>query len=242
MQLVMNIKMKEILQGGADLSILHKSQTYDWNPRTLDELVENDPNPDADVRFFETSKNKSPIISPFSFLNHEEKKKKTSKKKVVIKQEMANIQLALVGTYQHICICLIHRNERRIEFFDSRGPNFDLKQIKSFFAARFEGFTFENANPDFDIQAEDAGAPQADEKARDIFCHTWIYLYSYRRIILQQDSMDILRSLVLLTASERLAEIKRFQEWLYSYNTGNSTIGQTFTPRVPPRGRGYLFY
>ena len=41
---------------------------YDWNPKSLDELLREHPNPDADVRFFDSSKNKPPIISQFSLL------------------------------------------------------------------------------------------------------------------------------------------------------------------------------
>lgn len=232
MQLYMNIKMKKILLQRADVSILHKSQTYDWNPKSLDELLENDPNPDADVRFFDTSKNKPPIISQFSLLRKPEERKE-------------KIQLVLVGTYQHICICFVNHEMKSMEFFDSRGYNSELEQIKTFFESRFEEYTFKNANPDFDIQAEDEDRPQAEEKARDIFCHTWIYLYSYRRFVLKQDSEDILKSLVLLTATERLTEVKRFQEWLYSLSDqeiiglslADNGVHRFFRPKVPPQGR-----
>ena len=234
MQLYMNIKMKKILLGRADLSVLHKSQKYDWNPKSLDELLENDPNPDADVRFFDSSKNKPPIISQFSLLRKPEIRKE-------------KVQLVLVGTYQHICICLVNHEFKTVEFFDSRGYNSELKQIQTFFSDRFEGYTFKNANPDFDIQAEDEDSPQADEKARDIFCHTWIYLYSYRRLLLKQSSLEILRSLVLLNATERLSEIKRFQEWLYSLSdddmislSTSSSLASArtfFEPKIPPKGR-----
>ena len=234
MQLYMNIKMKKMLLGRADVSILHKSEKYDWNPKSLDELLENDPNPDADVRFFDTSKNKPPIISQFSLLRNPE----------MIKER---VQLVLVGTYQHICICLVNHEFKNVEFFDSRGYNSELKQIQTFFSVRFVGYTFNNANPDFDIQAEDEDSPQADEKARDIFCHTWIYLYSYRRLLLKQTSIEILKSLVLLNATERLAEIKRFQEWLYSLEDEDLislsffiegvAVPRIFEPKVPPKGR-----
>eukprot|EP00940_MAST-03C_sp_MAST-3C-sp2_P000106 g106.t1 len=233
MQLFMNVKMSRILSKKADISILHKSQSYDWNPKTLDELTENDPNPDADIRFFDSSKSKPPIISPFSFLSDA----------YVKKEENRAVQLALVGTYQHICICLIHRKEKVIEFFDSRGPNAEYEQIKRFFMQRFDGFSFENANPDFDIQAEDHQAKQADERARDIFCHTWIYLYSYRRLILNEDTMTILKSLVLLSANERLAEIKRFQEWLYAFDdTSDVESHIRYAPKKAPKGRGYYSF
>lgn len=122
----------------------------------------------------------------------------------------------------------------------------ELPQIKAFMAERFPGYTFSNANPDFDIQAEEEGDSQADEKARDIFCHTWIYLYTYRRLVLSEKPDEILKSLVLLTANERLAEVKRFQEWIYSLSdldlmtiSSSSATGRAhFVPTVAPKGRG----
>lgn len=103
MQLLMNIKMKSMLEGRAEVSILHKSQTYDWNPKNLDELLENDPNPDADVRFFCKEKEKPPIVSQFSHLRRKFDKKH---------EDGPPVKLVLVGTYQHICISLVFEKEK----------------------------------------------------------------------------------------------------------------------------------
>lgn len=54
----------------------------------------------------------------------------------------------------------------------------EIPQIKAFMGKHFPGYRFSIANPDFDIQAEEEGATQADEKARDIFCHTYVRNHS----------------------------------------------------------------
>ena len=54
--------------------------------------------------FSTSSKNKPPIISQFSLL-----------RKLKIRKE--KVQLVLVGTYQHICICLVNHEFKTVEFF-----------------------------------------------------------------------------------------------------------------------------
>eukprot|EP00941_MAST-03F_sp_MAST-3F-sp1_P002937 g2937.t1 len=112
-------------------------------------------------------------------------------------------QIVLIGTDCHISMAIIWKKTSRVEFFDSRGGNGSIEQIKSFFLRRYKYFDEVNH---FDIQGKEE---------YDVYCHTWIYYYAYCRLIHKQTSETVLKALESLSDPERLTLIKSFHDWVY---------------------------
>jgi hypothetical protein len=120
--------------------------------------------------------------------------------------------IILVGSDLHISVAIVSEHGKHVEFFDSKGGNVSLDDIKSFFKSMGPpGTTFCMANK---VNWQEDGN-SAVEEGLDIYCNTWIYYWCYLRLVCQKSISSVVENIGNMNSRERLVEIQRFQTWLY---------------------------
>ena len=85
------------------------------------------------------------------------------------------------------------------------------------------------------LNFQEDGKCDGDE-GLDIYCNTWIYYWVYLRIVRKISPKDIVSQIEIMNSNERLAEIDRFQRYLYDLppqRVAGSTKVQRFSEAVP---------
>jgi hypothetical protein len=220
MQYSLNWRAMAVLKDLADMSLLTPTSADYFESclkkkPCIEAMLENDPFPDADVRFMTDGTART---SPASLLSSSAFRK--SNKPVCV----------VVGVPNHVAAAIMwpyflsrrrggnkHDNKggavgdcvyERVEYFDSRGFNADkrhLKRIKAFFKQTASTADFVLANPDVDFQLAD----------NDVCCQTWIYYFMYMRLAQRHDAKTICRAIQALRPAQRLDEVRKFQTWLF---------------------------
>lgn len=202
MQYSMNWRMMIILRGLAKMSLLRLTDPASTlKGKTVVEIADGDPNPDADVKFMEDGSHR---LAPDSILHSYDAKDTVP-------------SCILLGCPGHISIGILwpHKGKRKafIEHFDSRGINESIQagggsflflpNMRTFFKNQFGIDKLKTVN-NVDFQ----------EVELDVYCQTWIFYFVYMRLIHKHSAARIRTCIDMLTATQKLDEIKRFQHWL----------------------------
>lgn len=232
----MNTQMQGILHGHAHVSTLPSSTATQLKmlkcEDTIKAFADNDLFHDADVKFFLDG---SYRVHPHSsFLSSQAEviaasqvtpdKKATSCVKSEFNPHCDDNKpiILLVGSDLHISIAILYNTNpvfnqcetpkhTRVEFFDCRGSNVSLSSIKQFFSSVVKCKSFHLINK---LNFQEDGKCDGEE-GLDIYCNTWIYYWVYLRIVRKISPKDIVSQIEIMNSNERLAEIDRFQRYLY---------------------------
>lgn len=226
MQFSLNWRAMAVLKNVADMSLLATTSPEYYKSclkkkPCFESMMEDDPLPDADVRFMTNGTTRT---SPASLLFASGKTRHV----VNIKQPFC----VVVGVPNHVAVAIMWPLRQRrqcrvqscvndtnndkngsfevfesVEYFDSRGFNADkrhLRRVEAFFKKTTGTARFVCANPDVDFQLAD----------NDVCCHTWIYYFIYMRLAHHHDAKTICSAIHALRPAQRLDEVRRFQAWL----------------------------
>ena len=247
MQLFMNEQMKSVLMNVATVSILPASGQSELEklkcPNTIQAYADNDVCHDADVKFFLDGTHRIHPNSLFCSTPPLPAGAGGPTTGPAAPNAPASQQsglehglpaVVLVGSDLHISVALVGEGGKHVEFFDSKGGNVSVRQIRAFFhsrgCAKFLMINRVNFQEDGNC-AEEAGL--------DIYCNTWIYYWCYLRLVRKKKAKDIVSNIDKMNSKERLEEIQKFQTWLYDLPnakhagrvaTKSVSVGNPFEP------------